>query len=140
MNIHLHANATTTPKTRHYIQASNQSVTQLADELGVSEDTIRRWKRRDGVADGSHTPHRLQTTLTPAQEVVVVMELRKTSLLPLDDLLVVTREFIHPEVSRSGLDRCLRRHGVSNLKALLPQEESTKPPVKSFKDLCARRC
>jgi len=42
MNIHLHANATTTPKTRHSIQASTQSVTQLANELGVSEDTIRR--------------------------------------------------------------------------------------------------
>ena len=139
MGIRLHANATTTPKTRHYIQASNQFVRQLADELGVSEDTIRRWKRRGGVADGSHTPHRLQTTLTPAQEVVVV-ELRKTLLLPLDDLPVVTREFIHPEVSRSGLNRRLRRHGVSNLKTLLPQEESTKPPVKPFKDLCARRC
>ncbi|CAD7853094.1 MAG: Mobile element protein, partial [Olavius algarvensis Gamma 1 endosymbiont] len=36
----------------------------------------------------------MQTTLTPAQEVVVV-ELRKTLLLPLDDLLVVTRVFIH---------------------------------------------
>ncbi len=44
------------------------------------------------------------------------MELHKTLLLPLDGLLVVTREFIHPEVSRSGLDRCLRRHGVSNLR------------------------
>ncbi len=31
-----------TPKIRQYIQASNQSVPQLADELGVSEDTIRR--------------------------------------------------------------------------------------------------
>ncbi len=134
MNIHLHANATTTPKTRQYIQASNQSVPQLADELGVSEDTIRRWKGRDGVADGSHTPHRLQTTLTPAQELVVV-ELRKTLLLPLDDLLAVTHEFIHPDVSRSGLDRCLRRHGVSNLTALLPQEEGAqKPPHKRFKD------
>jgi len=67
----------------------------LADELGVSEDTIRRWKRRDTVADGSHTLHRLPTTLTPAQEVVVV-ELRKTLLRPLDDLLAVTREFLHP--------------------------------------------
>ena len=38
MNIRLHANATTTPKTRHYIQASNQSVRQLTDELGVSEE------------------------------------------------------------------------------------------------------
>jgi len=52
-----------------------------------------------------------------------VVALRETLLLPLDDLLVVTREFIHPEVSRSGLDRCLRRHGISNLKALMPQEE-----------------
>jgi len=52
--------------------------------LGVSEDTIRRWKRRDSVTDGSHAPHRLQTTLTPVQEAVVV-ELRKTLLLPLDD-------------------------------------------------------
>ncbi len=91
----------------------------LAAELGVSENRIRRWKHRDdGVADGCHTPHRLQTTLTPA---LVVVELRKTLLLPLDDLLV---EFIHSEVSRSGLDRCLRRHGVSNLKALTPQKVS----------------
>jgi len=58
VNISLHANATTIPKTRRYIQASNQSVTQLAEELDVSEDTIRRWRQRDGVADGSHTPLR----------------------------------------------------------------------------------
>ncbi|CAD7848234.1 MAG: Mobile element protein, partial [Olavius algarvensis Gamma 1 endosymbiont] len=37
------------------------------------------------------------------------------------DLLVVTREFIHPEASRSALDRCLRRHGVANLKGLAAQ-------------------
>jgi len=35
--------------------------------------------------------------------------------------------------SCSGRDRCLRRHGVANLKTLLPQEEGTKPPVKHFK-------
>jgi len=64
---------------------------------------------------------------------VALRELRETLLLPLDDLLAVTREFIHPEVSRSGLDRCLRRHGVSNLKALMPQEDGTKTPVKPFK-------
>jgi hypothetical protein len=28
-------------------------------------------------------------------------------LLPLDDLLAVMREFVNPNVSRSGLDRCL---------------------------------
>ena len=51
-----------------------------------------------------------------------MVELRKLLLLPLDDLLVVTREFVHPEVSRSGLDRCLRRHGVSRLEELIPRE------------------
>ena len=65
----------------------------------------------------SRRPHRLRTALTPEQEVVVV-ELQRTLLLRLDDLLVVTREFLNPRVSRSGLDRCLRRHGVSNLRKL----------------------
>jgi len=36
----------------------------------------------------------------------------------LDDLLAVLREFLNPDVSRSGLDRCLRRHGVGNLRDL----------------------
>jgi len=55
--------------------------------------------------------------------------LHETLLLSLDDLLAVTHEFVHPQVSRSGLDRCLRRHGVSNLETLLPKEEGTKTPV-----------
>ena len=81
----------------------------------------------EGVEDASHRPQRLHATLSTAQEAVVVA-LRETLPLPLDDLLAVTREFIHPEVSRSGLDRCLRRHGVSNLKALMPQEDGAKAP------------
>lgn len=43
--------------------------------------------------DRSHTPHRLQSTLTPAQEAVAVA-LRKSLLFPLDDLLSVVREFL----------------------------------------------
>ena len=46
------------------------------------------------------------------------VELRRTLLLPTDDLLAIVTEFINPAVSRSGLGRCLRRHGVSDLKAL----------------------
>ena len=48
-------------------------------------------------------------------------ELRRMLLLPLDDLLAVYREFLNPDVSRSGLDRCLRRNGVSNLNSLRPK-------------------
>jgi hypothetical protein len=68
--------------------------------------------------------------LTRAQEAVVV-ELRRMLLLPLDDLLAVAREFLNPDVSRSGLDRCLRRHGVSNLNALRPKTPAE--PHKAFK-------
>jgi len=46
----------------------------------------------------------------------------------------VTREFINPAVSRSGLDRCLRRHGVSDLRKLQPQVEGEVKPKKTFKD------
>ncbi|UKL13093.1 hypothetical protein LGS26_06225 [Dissulfurimicrobium hydrothermale] len=62
-------------------------------------------------------PHNLRAVLSPEQEIIAV-ELRKTLLLPLDDLLVPVHEFINSHVSRSGLDRCLRRYGVSNLSEL----------------------
>lgn len=132
MNLRLHANATTTPKVRRYIQHATKPVAALARELGVSEDTVRRWKGREDVGDASHTPHHLSTTLTPAQEMVV-LELRQTLLLGLDELLVVTREFLNPGASRSGLDRCLRRHGLSNLRALRAQEADAEGPLKPFK-------
>lgn len=132
MTINLHANATTTPKTRRYIQQSDKTNKALAKELGISVDTVRRWRKRDDVHDRSHTIHNLKTTLTRAQEAVVV-ELRRSLLLPLDDLLVVTREFINPDVSRSGLDRCLRRHGVARLSDLIPKDDLASDKPKTFK-------
>ncbi len=133
MTIKLHANATTTPKTRRYLQQSDKSERALAKELGISVGTVRRWRKRDEVHDRSHTAHQLQTTLTDAQEAVVV-ELRRSLLLPLDDLLVITREFLNPDVSRSGLDRCLRRHGISRLADLIPKPETgEKAKPKTFK-------
>jgi len=78
----------------------------------------------------------LQTTLSDIQEKIVV-ELRKTLFLPLDDLLIVTREFINPAATRSGLHRTLKRYGVSNLhemKKALEESSGEKTPKKSFKD------
>jgi transposase InsO family protein len=130
MLIHLHSQATTTPRVRAAIQASDQAGTVLADRFGVTAQTIYKWRKRDTVEDRSHTPHRLQTTLTPAQEAVAVA-LRKTLLVSLDDLLAVVREFLNPNVSRSGLDRCLRRHGVGNLRDL--QARAAQPRHSGFK-------
>lgn len=130
MNIRLHSQARTTPAIRREIQASTLSDRQLARKHGLARATVRKWRARTSVEDASHRPHTLHTTLSSAQEAIVVY-LRQQLLLPLDDLLVVTREFLNPDVSRSGLDRCLRRHGVANLKALQPTPEVT--PHKTFK-------
>jgi len=54
---------------------------------------------------------------------------------PLDDLLALTREFINPAVSRSGLNRCLERHGVATLASLVPVVvDGKEKPKKTFKD------
>lgn len=109
-------------------------MTELADQYNITVATARKWKGRTDQQDRSHRPHTLHTTLTAAQEVLVV-ELRRMLLLPLDDLLAVTREFINPDVSRSGLSRCLRRHGVADLKSLLPVIEGEPAPLKNLQGL-----
>jgi len=105
MMLSLHKNATTTPAIRARIAASEEPAAVLAGRYGVKLDTIYRWRGRTSFEDRSQTAHQLATTLTRAQEFVAV-ELRRTLLLPLDDLLAVCREFLNPAVSRSGLDRC----------------------------------
>jgi transposase InsO family protein len=112
MELKLHANATTTPRTRAYIQQSTAPVAELAQELGVSEKTIRRWRAHTSVADRSHTPHRLAISLKPREERMVV-ELRTSLDLPLDDIVEVMRRCLNPTLSRSAIHRCLKRHGIS---------------------------
>ena len=132
MQVRLHKNARTTPAIRKEIRLSPLSISQLARKYGITKATVLKWKNRDSVEDKSHRPHNLRATLTPLEEEIVV-ELRKSLLLPLDDLLVVVREFINPKMSRSALDRCLRRHGVSRLADLVPQENRQKKTFRNFK-------
>ena len=77
------------------------------------------WDARSAIRTRSRAVRRLAVVL------------RKTLLVALDDLLAVVREFMNPGVSRSGLDRCLRRHGVGNLRDL--QAQSPRPQHKAFR-------
>ncbi len=43
-----------------------------------------------------------------------MVELRRRTLLPLDDILGCLRQTL-PQLSRSALHRCLVRHGISRL-------------------------
>src|SRR3954452_12604447 len=115
MELNLHANATTTPKVRAYIQRSRKAVAELAGELGISETTVRRWRGRTTAGDRSHRPHRLTTNLS-AMEETLVCELRTALQLPLDDIVEVMRRCINGSLSRSAIHRCLQRHGISQRK------------------------
>jgi hypothetical protein len=112
MELNLHANATTTPRTRSYIQRSRKPVAELAVELGVSETTIRRWRGRSSVCDRSHRPKNLATSLSTVEEALVC-ELRTSLQLPLDDIVEVVRRCVNDRLSRSAIHRCLKRHGIS---------------------------
>ena len=83
MLIRLHQKATTTPAIREHIRTSPKGVKTLARELNLNPATVRQWRGRESPQDASHRPHNLRTTLSPAQEAIVV-ELRRTVLLSLD--------------------------------------------------------
>jgi transposase len=51
MLIHLHKQATTTPKVRAAIQASGDAGTALAERFGVTAQTIYKWRKRDSEPD-----------------------------------------------------------------------------------------
>lgn len=71
MEIKRHANATTTPKVRAYIQASTETTAALARELGVSETTVRRWRGRKSAQDRSHARHNLGASTSLAEEAII---------------------------------------------------------------------
>lgn len=125
-----HSNATTTPEMRLFIQQSDLSVSQLAKILNITEATVRKWRKRESIVDCPNTPHHLNTTLTPMEEYVVV-GLRYQLKLPLDRLLKATQTFINPNVSRSGLARCLKRYGISRLDEF----EAPQVPERYFNQL-----
>jgi hypothetical protein len=117
MWIALHKQARTTPSVRAETAASQEPLSKLARRYHVTVATLRKWPSRTDCRDRLPTVHRPQTTET------IVVHLRKPPPLSLDDLLAVTCRFFCPAVSRSGLDRYLRRHGVGYLHMRKPVAE-----------------
>lgn len=125
MSVKQHKNATTTPEIRAFIRESELPTAVLARLLKISESTVRKWRQRETLEDASHAPKSSYTTLTLQQQYVVV-QLRTRLMLSLDELLKVCRQFINVNTSRAGLQRCLKRHGVSKLADIDPAGELIK--------------
>ncbi|MEH0884185.1 XRE family transcriptional regulator [Enterobacter sp. UNJFSC 003] len=107
MEIKLHANATTTPRIRRYLQQSDKSDRELAVELGISVTTVRRWRQREQVSDNHTTPKVIYKALRQEQ-VVLVNALRDETGAPLDDLLYLVNAGLGISVSRATLNRYLK--------------------------------
>lgn len=107
MEIKLHANATTTPRTRKYLRGVDESDRELAQELGISITTVRRWRNRSQISDNHTTPHLIHKVLRQEQEALI-NALRDILRAPLDELLFMVNEGLGITLSRATLNRYLR--------------------------------
>lgn len=110
----LHGAARTTPRVRAELQASQESTRALAARHGLNAKTVAKWRGRTSTADQPMGPSKPKSTVLSEIEEAIVVEFRRRTLLPLDDVLGCLRETI-PALSRSALHRCLQRHGISRL-------------------------
>jgi transposase InsO family protein len=110
----LHGSARTTPRIRAELQASKESTRALAARYRLNPKTVAKWRGRNTTAYAAMGPHSPRSTiLSPAEEAIIV-EFRRRTLLPLDDVMGCLRDTI-PALTRSALHRCLQRHGISRL-------------------------
>jgi transposase InsO family protein len=110
----LHGSARTTPRVRAELQRSQEATRSLAARYGLNAKTVAKWRRRGSTADAPMGPTRPRSSVLTEAEEAIVVEFRRRTLLPLDDVLGCLRETI-PRLSRSALHRCLVRHGISRL-------------------------
>ena len=87
----LHSCATTTHAVRKAIQRSQASVAELAEQYGVNQKTIRKWRSRDGVEDAPMGPKSPRSASLSPEEEAACVAFRKHTLLPLDDCLPRSR-------------------------------------------------
>jgi hypothetical protein len=106
--------------------------------------TVAKWRQRASTADQPMGPSKPKSTVLTEIEEAIVVEFRRRTLLPLDDVLGCLRETI-PTLSRSARHRCLQRHGISQL----PKTEDSETKRGRFAqttigyvhiDVCELRC
>src|SRR5690349_6885087 len=110
----LHGSARTTPRISADLQASQEATRTLAIRYGLNPKTVAKSRQRTFTFDARMGPSWPRSLVLTEAEEAIVVEFRRRTLLPLDDVLGCLRETI-PKLSRSALHRCLQRHGISRL-------------------------
>jgi transposase len=118
-----HPCATTTPKVRRAIQASEENNIVLAKRFGANRKTIAKWKARDSVSDERMGPRNPRPRLLTEKDEAIILAYRWRTRLPLNDCLVRLQRFM-PKLNRSTLSRCLKRYGLGRVG-----KTATAPPL-----------
>jgi transposase-like protein len=113
MQVRLHKNSRTTLAIRQEIKNSPLSAYALAKKYGLAWETAKKWKERDAFEDKSSRPHKLNTTLTPAQEELICFE-RKSFKKTIEDIFFTLENKI-PNLYPMKIYRCLKRYDLATL-------------------------
>ena len=124
----LHANARTTEAIRREIRLCKESIAKAAKRFNVNPKTIIKWRKREDTKDLRMGPKKIKSTVLSEAEEAAIVAFRKLTELPLDDVLYSLQESI-PNLRRSSLHRCLKRHGCS----VLPRKTNNTIAKKKFK-------
>src|SRR3712207_1688408 len=121
--LQIHPQARTTPVVRAEIARSTEKTSVLARRYGVSDETIRKWRKRgaEDCRDHSSRPKSLPWKATE-EERAIVCELRRMTRFALDDLTFVITHFL-PHLNRDSIWRILKSEGLNRL----PAKPDTRP-------------
>ncbi|NHN93914.1 IS481 family transposase, partial [Acetobacter sicerae] len=113
--LQIHPQARTTPAVRADIARSLEPTSVLARRYGISDETVRKWRRRgsDACRDRSSRPRKLAWKASE-EERAIVCQLRRSTGFGLDDLTFVVRHFL-PHLKRDNIWRILKDAGLNRL-------------------------
>jgi hypothetical protein len=110
----IHTRATTTPRIRRAIQASEEKNIVLAERYGVNPKTIAKWKWRDFDSDARMGPKNPTSRVLNQDQEAIILACRWRTRLALNDCHERLRR-LFPDLSRSALYRCLKRRGYGRI-------------------------
>jgi transposase-like protein/transposase len=119
-----HANAKTTVHQRKRIKESKEPYRTLAKQIGVSVQTVAKWKKREKLNDQTSRPRRIRRSLPPAVEPILDF-LRRDWLVDLDTIWIALQKTVFPQLSRSAVYRQLVRQQIHDLNQLRIRQERT---------------
>ena len=82
----VHGSARTTPRVRAELQASKEKTSVLAERYGLNRTTVTKWRARTSTADAPMGPRSPRSTVLTLIEEAMIVEFRRRTLLPLDDV------------------------------------------------------